>query len=155
VAVIRSEVLSRALGNVSDQKPIDEEVAAYSADAIVDFGLCLEEPYENNWKLKTDHRRQATPQGLSDKLESVAPGIGTNLVNFGAFAEDNPDVLCTYDGVVAMQAALTEQDYRIGLWSSRHDAVREAYPDLPLSADILHLHVPLHEMLIMQADLAA
>lgn len=150
VAVLRSEVLGAALDSVGKGTPMDEDIATYSADAIVDMGLCLESPYESNWKLRTSPRQRKYPQGLRTKLDTMAPGIGANVVDFGAYADKHPSALYSDDGYVALHAAYIEQDYRINTWGPRHTAITEAYPDLPLSKEILYMALSLSEMLDIQ-----
>lgn len=154
VAVMRSQVLNNALEAMGSGREIDEDVARFAADAIVDMGLCLESPYENNWRMRTHARQRKYPQGLGSKLETIAPGVGTNVADFGAYAGEHPEVLQTQDGFVAMHAAFIEQDYRMELWGPRHTAITEAFPDLPLSREILYMAVPLEEMLSIQDRLS-
>lgn len=154
IAVVRSVILTEIQGNIIDGKPYKDDVAAYAADAILDLGLCIEEPYENNPFLR-DKNRAKLEQGLHEKIEIIAPGIGTDIARFGKYADIHHDALESADGLQLLDFALDEQGYRINTWQPRHTAVTAAFPELPVSEEILHLHVPLSEMLAIQYGLAA
>lgn len=146
VATVRYAVLGQALNAVTDEKAIPEDVGNYAADAIVDTGLCLEEPFENDWKFKV---KKNTPlsKGLKMQIDKNAPNIGTQVASFGAFAVANHEALRSYDGIVIMQSAYEEQEFRISTWRSRHLALTEAIPELPVSDEILYQRMPMEEML--------
>ncbi|CAN5464533.1 hypothetical protein BH10PAT3_BH10PAT3_6820 [soil metagenome] len=155
VAVLRSEVIEKALRDIANERPMADDIAAYAADAIIDMGLCLEEPFERNWRLKPGERKNA-PKGLSKRLEREAPGLGTNLVDFGAYASLHHEafVASPYDAVDALEAAYEEQNYRMAIWLPSHTAITEAFPELPLSKEILYMQEPLDKLLSIQYDLA-
>jgi hypothetical protein len=152
VAVLRDMAVTKTLTQVINQEPLDTDAALFAADAVVDLGLCLEEPYENNWMLKPGPYNPA-PQGLKVQLDRIAPDIGTQMANLGAYATEYPETLRTDEGVVALQTALEEQDYRISTWAPRHEAVTQAFPELTISEDVLMLRLPLSSILNLQNNL--
>jgi hypothetical protein len=117
------------------------------------MGLCLDEPYEPVWNYST--KKKHADQGLIEQVKRIAPGVGKRAAEFGAFAVDNPDVLRSYDGVVLLQSAYEEQEFRIEAWSSRHEALMEAFPQTEPSEQILLHRLSLDEMLKLQNALVA
>lgn len=164
IAIARGDVLHTAIDYVGQQasakiddgnvQQLPREVATYAADAIVDFGLCLEQPYE---KTRPGIRYKPSVHGglaLRARLDQIAPGVGTSLANFGSYAGAHPETLVSYDGLLAMNWAADEQEYRSIEWMPRYSAVAEAFPALADTKKILY-DMPLHEIFVVQGHSAA
>lgn len=143
-AVLRQTVLEEALRNINDGKEMKPEVAIYTADAIADYGFCLENPVEIN------HTGIDNGPNLKRQINRVAPGIGETLLDFGKYTREQPDDLRLHDGIVAIEVTLDEQERRTRHWAPRHTAVLEVFPETVISEDLLLLRVPLDEMLSIQ-----
>ena len=155
ISQLRKSVLLEASATIADGKQLGESVARYSADAFIDLGICLSEPFERNWHLSANRRAYKSPQGLKDRLDKIAPGVGESLLAFGGLCLERPGELASYDGVVATSVALDEQDARIKTWSVIHGVVTDSFPDLPVSSEILYLYAPMDELLSLEPRLAA
>ncbi len=152
VAKGRKAVISDVIASINDGTEFNPGSVVYAADAIADLGACLEEPYDHDYRNLTGPGRK-TPQGLSARIESIAPDAGRQLVSFGSYASNNPEVLRSYEGVTALTAASDEQDYRISTWQPRHEVLFQVYPELEPSTDVITLKVPLGDMLQIQDDM--
>ncbi len=155
ISQLRKSVLLEASATIADRKTMDESVARYTADAIMDLGICLLEPFERNWHLAENRRAYKSPQGIKDRLDKIAPDLGANVLAFGGMCLERPEELTSYDGVVAINVALDEQDTRIDTWSALHGVVTDTFPNLPVSNEILYLHAPMDELLSLEPRLAA
>lgn len=150
IAVIRQAALAEMLklaANGGEGTELDPDVPVYAADALMQFGLCLESPFENN-------RRRGKEEGLKTRLDSFGPQLGQDFVDFGAYATAHPEALYSFDGMVLMEAALDEQKYQIATWAPRHTAVIESYPQIEISREILYQTLPLAEMLAVEDELS-
>lgn len=151
IALERLRHLGKVSGAVSDQKPLIgnaeiETATAYSADAIIDLGLCLEEPVETVYIPGTGRKPRVSSE-LKSKFDTFSPDIGARVVDYGAYLIDHPEGFDSADGYTLLQAAYEEQECRIKAWQPRHAALEQQFPELELSEEVLHMHVPLQEML--------
>jgi hypothetical protein len=155
VAFLRETVLLEAIGKISENQQPEWDVAVYAADAIQDFGLCLEKPVETEPMFVNGRGGKRLTNGLRTRLDGISPDLGTHVANFGAYAVEHPDALRSADGVALMQTTLEEQNYRKATWEPRHRAVVDAFPDLPQSEEILLFKRSLPELLSIQDNLSA
>ncbi|MCA9323544.1 hypothetical protein KC992_00390 [Candidatus Saccharibacteria bacterium] len=146
-AVMRHDVTNRALGQIADlaerglsNGTMPDDIAAYASDAIADYGYCLVYP------VQIDHKGEDHGKGLKSQIERVAPGVGQALLDFGNYSGEHPEVLHSYDGIVALQAAMLEQERRIDHWAPRHVAVLEAMPEISPSQEVINLAVDFPEL---------
>ena len=142
-AIDRHTKLNSVLARVNDQSdvPLDDDSSyKFAADAIADYGFCLANPVDIHISGRDDGPH------LRAQIERVAPGLGSTLLGFGNYAIDNPDALRSFDGIVAMQAAVMEQERRIEHWSPRHGSIIEAFPDTKVSGEVLYFETPLNQM---------
>lgn len=147
-AEMRRQVLHTTLSNVVRDEPLDPTTARYAAEAIEDMGDCISEPFEPKWDGK---KRKVVPdEEILDAVRYYAPLAGSQISAFGRFAAENTDSLYSDTGIVLLQSAVEEQEYRIAAWEPRHQVLCEAFPDMQPSMDILLEHVPLEEMLRIQ-----
>ncbi len=153
VALLRKAMLIEAIARAADDEQPEWDVAGYAADAILDLGLCMEKPYEADPRYR-DKKGRPMPSGLRTRLDQIDPQLGTQLVDFGAFASEHRDILRSADGLILMEAALEEQDYRIRIWEERHSLIREVFPQVGVSEDILYQRLSLQEMLDIECNLA-
>lgn len=148
-ALMRHDVISTALGQVVDLVErhvvgeLRSDVAAYSSDAIADHGYCLLYP------VQVDHKGEDHGKNLADQIERVAPEVGKNLLGFGNYSIDHPEVLQSYDGIVALQATLFEQERRIKHWAPRHGAILDAFEGIGVSQEVVHLDVDFPELFLL------
>jgi hypothetical protein len=143
-AILRQTVLEEALRNVNDGKAMKPEIAIYAADAIADYGFCLENPMDIDYT-GFDHG-----PNIKRQIQRVGPNVGKLLLDFGNYTRDRHEDLLLEEGIVAMEVTLDEQERRARHWAPRHSAILEAYPETEISEDVLLLHVPLDEMLSIQ-----
>ena len=145
-AVMRLDVVENTLGRIAqisegrEAEVLPDGFMVYAADAIADYGYCLQHPVDIDVKGE-DHGVE-----LHHQIERIAKGIGQNLLDFGNFTSENPQDLISYDGVVALQATLAEQERRIKHWAPRHAAVVAAFPGIGLSTEVLNLGVDFPEI---------
>lgn len=152
VATMRKVALQSALRSLGRGLPLDLTTAHYAADAIIDMGLCLEEPVDVTRPNKKD--TSESTQELRRVIEEIAPGIGTQLVSYGAYASSHPEALLDGIGIVVMESALDEQVMRIDAWTMRRDALAVTFPDAVQDMSYLD-HLSLEELLKVQGGLAA
>jgi len=157
VADRRSAHLGNVLDKVSRLEPLygNEEIetaVSFAADAIIDLGLCLEEPVETVYVPGTG-RKSRVSRELKAQFDKISPDIGTQVVNYGSYLLGNPEGFHSADGVNLLQAAYDEQDHRINAWAPRHAALEQQYPKLELSEEVLMMRVPLQEMLFQIDEL--
>ncbi len=145
-ATMRYDVVSHALGAIADiaeeerEERLPDDIAAYAADAIADYGYCLMHP------VQIDHIGNDHGEYLRAQIERVAPETGRALLEFGIYSDEHSDALQSYDGVTALQATVLEQERRIAHWAPRHHAVMDAFPDIEISREVLNLGVDFPEL---------
>ncbi len=130
--VLGESLLSLAKTSEQTQALIDDSAAAYSADAIADYGYCLLHPVDYQYS------RGDFGPGLQNKIESIAPGTAKAILDFGKVAYDQPDLLIGHDGVLLMEAAILEQKRRLAFWGARHSSLMDAFPDIPVSQELFN-----------------
>lgn len=89
-AVTRHDYLNQTLSRVSDypERALeDDTIARYAADAITDYGFCMENPVD------IDIKGIDSGPALKYVIERVAPKVGKSLLEFGNYAVEEPDVL--------------------------------------------------------------
>ncbi len=145
IAQGRKDVLEQALSAAIKDETLQDSVAYQAAEAIEDMGHCLYQPFEPIWD---KNRKKIVPdERVIVAIDVFAPGVGEQTIAFGKYAADNHDALRTDTGIILMQSALEEQDYRIDAWRSRHETLVAAFPNIDLSMDVLLDRVPLDEMI--------
>lgn len=149
VARLRELALTEVLSNVNNQQESSKAALRYAADAITDFGLCMENPFESERDYMDSQRPGMTP-GVTMAMRDFAPGVGTQVASFGAYALKHPEALYSHDGVVLLDVTIDEQEYRQQAWLPRHKILMSLMPDLQQSKEILELQKPLDEMLELQ-----
>ena len=147
VSLFRDEALREALRAVSERKRFSDDSVASATDAIMDYGYCLRNP------VQIDFKGENHGQGLRLKIDSFGDNLGAQLEEFGSAALDDEGLLRSHDGVLAMELALAEQDRRFNYWMPRHEAVTEAFPDIDISEEILLLRVSLAEIKMLRKNL--
>lgn len=157
VAVGRSAHISNVLAKVTDQQSLigNEEIetsVAFAADAIIDLGMCLEEPVETVY-VPGRGRKPRVSNELKAKFDTFSPDIGSRIIDYGSYLTNNPEGFASADGVILLQAAYDEQDRRIDTWAPRHKALEQQYPELEVSQEVLMMRVPLQEMLFQIDEL--
>jgi len=143
IALVRHDHLAQTINTVVDNPDQDVELTygtKLAADAIADYGYCLENPVDLEFSGKNRSK------GLKKEIRRVAPGVGKSLLSLGDFATEEPDILRSYDGIVAMQTVLVEQERRYNHWSPRHEAIHRAFPSVPLSKEVLYQSIETHEI---------
>jgi hypothetical protein len=137
VAKGRETVLAQAVKAIAGQEPLEHSVALHAADAIADFGYCLDRP--KNIPLSVITRKSEAD-------------IGLQLLNFGAYAITHPDVLPSYEGVALLQATLDEQERRVAFWQPRYQAVTDQY-GTQVPATEFSFDLSLEQVLALETEL--
>lgn len=148
IAVLRQYAINEVLesAKLAGTSSPSEEASLYAADALLNFGLCLENPFENN-------RRRGREEGLKTRLDRFSPDLGSQIASFGVYASKNPEALTTFDGIVLLGVARDEQQYHIDTWAPRHTTVIEQFPEIPISREILYQTLSFEEMVSIQDEL--
>ncbi len=141
VSQTRFSVLEEALNHVSKGRKIPTDQGVWAANAIADYGHCLQHPKDID-HMGVDHGKE-----LGKVIKHIGGSAASDLEQFGLFAEVSPDVLNSYEGVSAMQVSLDEEQRRYDFWSVRHQAILDAYPDIRPSNEVLYMKIPLPELL--------
>lgn len=141
ISQTRRDVLAQTLANVSDGRQVPHTQAMWAANAVADYGHCLQYPVDIN------HAGKDYGKDLAKVIKRIGGSAASDLENFGLFSEVEPEALESYGGVVVMEAALAEQDRRCDFWSPRHQAILEAFPGVRPSNEVLYMQLPLSELL--------
>ena len=141
ISQTRRDVLAQTLANVSDGKEVPHTQAMWAANAVADYGHCLQYPVD------IDHAGKNHGSELAIVIKRIGGSAASDLENFGLFAEVEPGSLESYDGIVAMEASIAEQERRCDFWSPRHQAILDAFPGVRPSNEVLYMRLSLSELL--------